>query len=813
VRRLKTRVRSGSTLFGELLREHRLRRGFSQEYLAEKAGISLEAVSSLERGTRRAPYRNTLALLVAALELNPVESVAFDEAASQARARVRTGTTGARAANNLPAQFSSFVGREGDVAEVRDLIAEHRLVSVVGAAGIGKTRLALRVATQLLESAFDGVWFVDLASLRDPKLIPGAILSALNVSESSERPPLDTLVAYLKTKQRVLVILDNCEHLIHGAALAAEAILQSCHRVTILATTREVLGIAGENVVRLPTLSMPDAISLFVERAKETDSHFVADASLQSSIAQICLRLDGIALAIELAAARMNILSPLALAETLNERFLALTGGKRTAPPRHRTLRAMLDWSYELLDDREQRVLRKLSVFVGGFTPERATALFANDDPIAEHEMLEVLSSLVDKSLIQYESRCEATRYRLLESTRQYAKEKLRERGELDDTARAHALAMLALVERFTPLNFVSDYAWKTQAQPEIENWRAAMVWAFGRGGDRLIGQRLAGAITDIWFAHATEGSRWVRYALETCDGDTPLLVRAKLELAQVIMSYPLGRAQTDATFAAAQRALQLYQRAGDPLGVAAAQIFIGERFAFKADLPEAERLLGAALAVAKAGNARRLVAMATRYLGLARGFAGDIDAARQLIGSAVAMYKADGATSGGDAIQGINLAEFEFRVGNADVAFRLASESVATFREYNLAFGLCGVLSNLSAYAIALERFDDARDYAREAIDLAMHGSFDVHFAWCVQHLGSAAALQRRDYRRAAKAFGFVNARLLEFERERGFTEEQEYDRVLALLRNELGGELDALMNEGALWSKDQALPQLSER
>jgi predicted ATPase/transcriptional regulator with XRE-family HTH domain len=809
---LRTPSRTGATTFGDLLRDHRVRRGFSQEYLAEKAGISLDAVSSLERGTRRAPYRHTLALLRSALELDPADTIAFETAASRGRARPRATTAARHGANNLPAQFSSFVGRETDVADVSRLVGEHCLVSMVGAAGIGKTRIALRVATELLGASFESAWFVDLASLRDPAHIPAAILSALNLPETPDRAPLADLIGHLRSKSRVLVILDNCEHLVHGAAVTAEAILQGCPGVTMLATSREVLGLAGERVVRLPTLSVSDAVALFVERASEADSRFALTEQLEPAIAEICRRLDGIALAIELAAARVNVLSPIALAQNINERFLILTAGKRGAPPRHRTLRAMLDWSYNLIDVHEQRILRQLAVFVNGFTPDLAAELFAHEGPIDEHDMRDVLGSLVDKSLVHYESRYDTTRYRLLESTRQYAKEKLREHDELDAARRAHALAILALVGHYSPLHFVPDRVWKTQAQPEVDNWRAAMAWAFGHRGDRLIGLRLAAAISDVWFPQAAEARRWLEQAMEVCDESVPAELRAKLELAQVIISYPLGRAQTDATLAAVQRALGLYEEAGDRLGAAAAQVFLGERLLFKGNIADAEQLLRAALAAAEAGGASRLIAMATRYLGIARGFSGDVHAARELIRAAVALYVEGGATSNGRAIQGLNLAEFEFAAGDPETALRLARESIETYREYHFTFGLCGVLSNMAAYAVALARFDEARGYAREALALAREGGFDLQFAWVSQHLAAIAALQRADLLRAARALGFVDARLVELERRRGFTEQQEYDTLMNLLRAELGEQLDALMREGARWSKDQALRGLAD-
>ena len=804
--------------FCDLLRDHRLRRGFSQEHLAERASLSLDAISSLERGTRKAPYRATLAALTAALELDENEALSLEAAA--ARARARAGTTRSQTANNLPAQLSSFVGRDNDVAGILELLRGHRLISVVGAGGIGKTRLALRVATELLEAAFEGIWLVDLASLRDGRLIPTSILSALNVPESPNRSPLESLIANLKGKH-TLLILDNCEHLIQGAAATADAILQRCTEVAIIATSREVLGVGGERVVRLPTLPETDAVALFVDRARDADSRFAYTAMLEPTIVEICRRLDGIALAIELAATRITILSPAALALNLHERLSILTGGKRTAAPRHRTLRAMLDWSYELLDEREQRVLRWLSVFVGGFTLELATGLCAKGEPNAENEMLDVLSSLADKSLIQYESRHDSTRYRLLESTREYANEKLCERNESADASRAHALAVLALVERFSPAHsFISERAWRTQVQPEIDNLRAALHWCFGPQGDVLTGQRLAGTVNSIWWSQAVaEGWRWIRHAIATCDETTPPRVRAALELAKAFMAVPLSGGQNSEALSAVEVALRLYEEAGDAVGVAMAQGWLGGYLSSCGRLEEAEHLLRGALATARKTGAQRLVAQMITRLANARGLAGDIEGARRLYNEASEMYRA------ADSIQfgtpAFRLAEFEFWAGNPERALSLALESAGLLREFNRNTHLCRALSNAAAYAVALSRFDEAHRYAREAQVLAMDGGFDLMLTWTLQHLAAIAVLRPDDDKelsheinlpRAARLLGFVNARFADLQYPRYYTRQQEYDRILPVLREELAAELDALMREGAQWSNEQAFDEVSK-
>jgi predicted ATPase/DNA-binding XRE family transcriptional regulator len=821
--------------FGALLRSHRLRCGFSQEYLAEKAGVSIEAIGALERGTRRAPYRSTLTLLVSALQLDEEQSREIEAAASQARARVQNGTApGTVIENNLPAQLSTFIGRDVESAELRQLIRERRLVTVLGAGGIGKTRIAQQVAKDLLDGTFEGVSYVDLAPVNDEELVGNAILSALSLDESPKRDPLDTLASHLKAK-RMLLVIDNCEHVIRGVARTVATLLQRCELVHVLATSRELLGIDGERLVRLPTLSVPSpeklgtltvdealeycSIALFVERAIDADNRFRLTQAVVPTIAEICARLDGIALAIEIAAARVNMLSLGGLIQTLNERFLILSGGKREAP-RHRTIRAMLDWSYQLLDRRDQRVFRRLSVFVDGFSLELATALFAQDEAIDADEMLELLGSLVDKSLVQYETRYDVTWYRFLESTRQYANVKLRECAESANAARSHALAMLDHVSRLSSLTLMSDQAWKAQASLEIENWRAALQWAFSPDGDVSIGQGLAASLASgVWFSQrAAEGCNWIRLAIESTNATTLRSIRAKLEFAHATMLLPLGRGQTAAALEAAGRALKLYEEDDDRLGMAAAKAFIGERLVYKHRLSEAEDMLQAALSAGRAGGASKIIATAVRSLAVSRAISGDLAAARQLNREAVDIYEAAGCRRK-KAVQEVVLAEFEFQAGAPEKALQLSLASAQSLREYHESHNLANVLSNAAAYSIALNRFEDARTLGREALVLAADGDSAKHVAWAAQHLAAIAALGPRHHdeartealKRAARVLGFVDRRLTELEQPRDFTEKQEYDRLAGVLRRDLGAQLDGLLREGARQSLDAVLEELS--
>jgi predicted ATPase len=346
--------------------------------------------------------------------------------------------------HNLPLQLNSFVGRGREMAEIETLLADRRLLTLTGPGGSGKTRLALAVTSEVAEWFGDGVWLVELASLSDPDLLPQAVASVLGVRETPSAPLVDALVAYLEPRN-VLLVLDNCEHLIEACASLAEALLRRCPDLRVLATSREALGVAGETLFAVPPLTLPDphrpsgveglpryeASRLFVERARAVKPDFSLSEENAMAIAQICYRLDGMPLAIELAAARIRVLSVEQISTRLDDSFRLLTGGGRSMLARQRTLRATMDWSYGLLDPQEKELFRRLAVFAGGFTLGEAEAVCAGEG-LGRGEVLDLLTSLVDKSLVLVAERDGEARYRLLETVRQYASEKLDRAGEHD---------------------------------------------------------------------------------------------------------------------------------------------------------------------------------------------------------------------------------------------------------------------------------------------------------------------------------------------------------------------------------------------
>ncbi len=353
--------------------------------------------------------------------------------------------------NNLPVVRTAFIGREHDVAEVRALLSDHGVVTLVGSGGVGKTRLAVQVGTELLDRFADGVWLVDLAPIADPELVSSVVAQTLGISQQEGCRVDESIPPWLKRKQ-LLLIFDNCEHVLETIAPIAAAILRTAPNVRIVATSRQALEIGGEEVVRVPSLDVPHAITdlsaakvmefaavaLFVARATSVDKSFVLTDDTAPIVADICRRLDGIPLAIELAAARVKVLSIPHLAERLNERFKLLTGGSRSALPRQKTLHALLDWSYDLLTAQEQLLFTRLGIFASGFDLDAATSVCGGEG-LDELDMLDLLGSLTDKSLVVADTSGEHERYRLLESTAAYALEKLRASGEHEAMARRHA--------------------------------------------------------------------------------------------------------------------------------------------------------------------------------------------------------------------------------------------------------------------------------------------------------------------------------------------------------------------------------------
>jgi predicted ATPase/DNA-binding XRE family transcriptional regulator len=531
---------SPPTTFGDLLRHHRQAAGLTQQGLAERAGLSVHGIQKLERGATH-PYRDTAQRLIAELQLAPDELACFRAAIAPVR---RHGTAPQTAPpgqtrDNLPQPITSLIGREAAVHEIAERVADGRLLTLTGVGGCGKTRLALEVAHGMLDRFSGGVWLVELAPLVDPALVPQRVGAALGVRETAEQP-LEIALSNALRDRELLLVLDNCEHLLDACAQLVDGLLRACPGVRVLATSREPIGIGGETAWRVPSLPVPKAqlatapehlleypaVQLFVQRAIAAQPRFALTARNAASVVQICRRLDGIPLALELAAARVEALTAEQVAQRLDQRVRLLTGGSRAALPRLQTLSATLEWSYDLLTSNERRLFERLAVFAGGWTLEAAEAVCAGQG-VAVDDVLDLLAALTRKSLVIAEETVDgAERYSLPETVRDYARQKLGTRGVREITAlrQRHADFYAAVVEqlpdRVSDADMREPYAFRSdsvrRADAEHDNLRAMLGWWL-ETGRAAPGLRVARRLTGWWMIRGLygEGRQWLTAQIE----------------------------------------------------------------------------------------------------------------------------------------------------------------------------------------------------------------------------------------------------------------------------------------------------------
>lgn len=463
--------------------------------------------------------------------------------------------------NNLPLRSTSFLGRDQDVTQVRDLLETTNLLTLVGPGGIGKTSLSLQVAASVLDRFKDGAWFVELAPLADAALVPSAVATALGLREESDKPLLTTLLDFLCQRQ-LLIILDNCEHLVEACAHFADSVLRTSHKTRILASSREPLTIGGELAWRVSPLPAPDpkvptsvvqltqyaAVRLFIERARFTHASFEVTNDNAPSVSQICWQLDGVPLAIELAASRVKAMRVEQIAERLGDRFRLLTGGSRTALPRHQTLRATIAWSYDLLNDRERILFRRLSVFAGGWTVEAAEDICGGQG-IETSDVLDLLTHLVDKSLVVPDEKADEPRYRMLETIRQYSREKLVDANEVEQIGDRHLAFFARQADWLGPRFQGPDQVrWYAKADVELDNLRAALEHSLSptRLGD---GMRMARSLHRYWVARVywREANGWLKrfLAVSGAEDGTPLRARTLFVIGHITNYYDPTQARS----------------------------------------------------------------------------------------------------------------------------------------------------------------------------------------------------------------------------------------------------------------------------
>ncbi len=707
------------------------------------------------------------------------------------------------AQTNLPQQVTSFVGRETEIAEITALLGEHRLVTLTGSGGVGKTRVSLQVATNRLDDFADGVWFIELAPLTSGDYLPTTVAQAVGLTLASDGDPVENLARALKGKQTLLVF-DNCEHLIEPTARALAGILRNCPNVTVLASSRQALGIDGEESYRMPSLAVGNGSSLFAERAQSVDKKFTLTDENAPIVADICRRLDGIPLAIELAAARVKVLSPKQLRERLDERFRVLTGGDRSALPRHQTMRALIDWSYDLLDERERMLFRRLGIFVNGFVLEGAVAVGSGEE-LGESDVFDVLASLVDKSLVLAEPQGDALRYRLLESTRAYASEKLVDAGERDLLAKRHLrylrgrFAQLWEQRESTARRADLDAALRT----ELDDVRSALDGALARS-EILDGADLLANTDGSWQAIGLDAEGMARCGsfLATLPAEQSRL-RARLLSSLAYLLSDSGHKVRG--FELATQAIEQARMSGDASSLAELLRRYAEGAVFFRRFDDAERALIEAEAIPAISANLRINLLGTRAL--LGEFRGDLETAARMREQLRNEHRSLG-NARGEQISAINLAEIEHMRGQTQRAIAIVRETLVTARTGTDNAMLALLLNNLAGYLAAADDLPGAVAAARESIGIRAEREPDhVHAAMAIEHLALVVALHG-DHVRAATLDGYADAAFARHGYEREFTETTSHDRLTALLRERLApGELARLIAEGAALTPEAAI------
>jgi predicted ATPase/class 3 adenylate cyclase len=722
------------------------------------------------------------------------------------------------APNNLPIQLTSFIGRSKEIGEVKQLLSDGRLVTLTGPGGSGKTRLALQVASELIGNFHDGVFFVALAPISDSGLVPSTIAQALGITETPGRSILDSLKDYLQSKA-LLLLLDNFEQIIPAASLVAE-LLTACLKLKILVTSREALRISGEHTYLVPPLALPNltqlpsldslsqytSVELFIQRARAVKPNFTITNETAPAVAEICYRLDGLPLAIELAAARIKLLSPRAMLARLGNRLEFLTGGARDLPARQQTLRNAIAWSYDLLDENEQKLFRRLSIFVGGCTMD-AVETVVEDQPDSL-PVLDQLGSLLDKSLLrEMEGMNEEPRFVMLETLREFGLEQLTTSGEQGTIQHRHANFFLALVEQAgASLESGEQVEWMDRLEQEHDNLRAALEWSKTAEDGGEICLRLAGALGYFWEmrGHFSEGRERISSILSMQIAQGRTAARAKLLARAAELAY--RQSDYAATVAFAEESLAICRELGDQQGTASALIKLANAATEAGDYGTGSEYLEEALTIwrdldDKHGTARALIS-----LGWVALRSGDYRLADERLEEALSLSRElEDTRSIGFELSG--LGEVAMRQGDYARATRLMEESLELRRQLGNKWGIGVSLGMLGLVSMRQGDWNRAISQLGESLEIRQEIGDKGGSAWCLEHLAEVARAQGQ----AEKAVRLLSAAAslrISIGSVIDSADQAEYQNRRAALRAELGEERFAKMwEEGRTLTLEQAI------
>jgi predicted ATPase/DNA-binding NarL/FixJ family response regulator len=736
--------------------------------------------------------------------------------------------------NNLPVQLTSFIGREHDIAEVKNWLIDHRLVTLTGPGGCGKTRLALQVASDLLSTYEHGVWLVEFAPLSDPALITQVVAAVIGVREYPGVELAQTVLEYLSSRH-ILLVFDNCEHLITDIACFVDILSRKCPKLTVLTTSREGLGILGEAIWTIPPLSLPiqkpwtdpastqetvsiylksESVQLFMARVSEISPEITLTVENGGWVAEICRRLDGMPLAIELAAARMRTLSVKQIAERLDDRFNLLTAGSRTAPHRQQTLAATLDWSYTLLAEPERRVLQRFSIFAGGATLEAAEAV-CTCECVKSEEVLDVLSHLVEKSLVVADRSSDQTRFRLLETIRQYVQQKLAEQGDEVACKDHHLIYFVQLAETLSlTLEDKDQLVGLKRFEAEHDNLRTALEWSRVNEKKATLGLRLAAACGPFWLSHGylSEGRRHLFAALN------PKNVRDRSSGHARALMYSARLAYFQADYPAGQplieEALAIWRDLGQADQVVLAQIlqlYGGFRMEV-GDYKNAIRLFQESLEIYRQLNDRKRMGGIHRDLGWSAMRTGDYQLAQNHLEKNLTLAQETGDKTG--LIYAYSgLGEVSMRRGEYTRASDLLEKGLSLSRELQDKWLEATILGSLGWVALRLWNFDAMQNFFGDSLFLRMNIGDQGGIAWCLEKLAEVAILERQ-YQKAVTIFASAASLRIPIHSVIDPVDQPEYEHFLSGLRSKLDQKtFTACWEEGkAMGLKDVVVYALSE-
>jgi predicted ATPase/DNA-binding SARP family transcriptional activator len=706
--------------------------------------------------------------------------------------------------HSLPVPLTSFIGRERERVKVSELANSARLLTLTGSGGCGKTRLALAVANDLASVFKDGVWFVELAALSDSSLLGRVVSAALGVRDAPGTEPISLLVDELRAKH-LLLILDNCEHLVDACASLVFALLGKCTSVRVLATSREPLRVPGEVIWQVAPLSLPhrpdptasdhdvmitlsqsEAVQLFVDRARFVQPTFALTERNAPFVRTVCQQVDGIPLAIELAAARIPVLSVEGLAQRLDNALGLLTGGNRTALPRHRTLRATLDWSYNSLSDEERLLLKQLSVFSGGCVLEAIEAVCATDH-LQASEILNVLSGLVDKSLVSVGEQGGEVRYRLLETVRQYGRERLDESGAAMVTHRRHRDWCLALAETGeAALVADASQAWVERLSSEIDNLRAALKWNSEAESDLETRLRLAAALWPFWVMYGglTEGRSWLEGLLADARIDEcSVAVRAKALNAAGVLLQRQGDFRRASELS--EEALALWQKLGDRLGITVALNSLCATTHWQGDAERARSVCEESLAMSRLIENPAGIIASLYHLGLTHRGLGNVAEARRLIEEAFSFCRAMGPTAFTPWVL-MFLGRVSLAGGDQQAARNYAEQGLTLARDHQDPMAIGYSLGTQGKIALSDGDCEHAQQLLIQSLEQFRLLGFKQHIIECVEDLATVATA-RRQFTRAAKLLGAADGLRETHEIMRWPVDQPDYQRTYRIVMDSL--------------------------